>query len=406
VAKDLSRCVVAWYRTHRLALLLSSVTVLVDLLLFSDLLAQPPGVPRMPPALTIGYGFVGYAALLFRERAPVATFLVLCIHATLLSLFTNYGPVLPICVALGTVAARKDLRVVVPLFAFALMPVAGWTSLNYRNNQGPHDLLTVALIALAHVVILLVACGIGWWQHLVRERRAAVAREAVANERLRIARELHDVVAHTVVLMILQAAGARNVMASDPARADTALALVEHAGTQAMDELRRLLAVLRGSSALNEQPPETDLQRGLADFAPLIATIEGTGIRVHLDEQGMRLPLDPSVDLTLYRILQEGLTNVTKHAGPGACATVGLIWGCDQLAVLIEDNGRGIRPEDPRLSIGHGLIGLTERVISVGGSLSFGPLPDGGFRLTANLPVRQLSDRDRSIPQGNSLQRI
>jgi signal transduction histidine kinase len=218
--------------------------------------------------------------------------------------------------------------------------------------------------------------------------QAAEARRIVTEERTRIARELHDVVAHRVSLMTVQAGAAKAVAAEDPAAALQAMGAVEEAGRQALGELRHLLGVLR---------PETDPdglgpQPGLADLPRLVEQIRGAGVDVLLATDGVSAELPARVDLFAYRIVQEALTNVLKHAGPGAHAEVRL--GTDRSGIVIEvlDDGHsavvmpgsGVDQGGPR---GHGIVGMRERALLLGGTLDARPSPGGGFRVVAHLPT-------------------
>jgi signal transduction histidine kinase len=222
----------------------------------------------------------------------------------------------------------------------------------------------------------------------LRREQAAEARRIVIEERTRIARELHDVVAHRVSLMTVQAGAAKAVAGEDPEGALRAMGAVEEAGRQALDELRHLLGVLR---------PETDLdglgpQPGLADLPRLVEQIRGAGLDVSLVANGVAAGLPARVDLFAYRIVQEALTNVLKHAGPGARTEVRL--GTDRRGIVIEvlDDGRGATvlpgpdPDDAGAR-GHGIVGMRERARLLGGTLDAGPRPGGGFSVVAHLPT-------------------
>jgi signal transduction histidine kinase len=218
--------------------------------------------------------------------------------------------------------------------------------------------------------------------------QAAEAHRVVIEERARIARELHDVVAHRVSLMTVQAGAARAVAAEDPEGALRAMGAVEEAGRQALDELRHLLGVLR---------PETDPdglgpQPGLADLPRLVEQTRAAGLDVSLAADGVAGGLPARVDLFAYRIVQEALTNVLKHAGPGARTEVRL--GTDRRGIVIEvlDDGRGATvlpgpgPEGTGAR-GHGVVGMRERARLLGGTLEAGPRPGGGFRVVAHPPT-------------------
>ncbi|MGP4109919.1 sensor histidine kinase [Streptomyces sp. 4N509B] len=224
---------------------------------------------------------------------------------------------------------------------------------------------------------------------LERERERE-ARMAVVAERARIARELHDVVAHNVSAMVVQADGAAYVLDSSPEQTRSALKTISGTGRQALTEMRRLLGVLRGeeggTTGLDYVP-----QPGVEELADLVDQVRETGLPVDFRVEGTPRPLPRGVELTAYRIVQEALTNTRKHGGERAMATVRLSYGEADLVVLVEDDGRGARCElyerrgaDGR---GHGLIGMRERVGMVGGVLVAGPRPGGGFRIAATLPL-------------------
>jgi signal transduction histidine kinase len=210
--------------------------------------------------------------------------------------------------------------------------------------------------------------------------QAAEARRAVVEERARIARELHDVVAHRVSLMTVQAGAAKTVAVDDPQRAMQAMAAVEQAGRQALDELRHLLGVLRPEDEGESLAP----QPGIADVPRLVDQFAEAGLDVSFTMDSAQPELPSRVDLSTYRIVQEALTNVLKHAGPGARTKVRL--STDNLGVAIEvlDDGLGatILPGS-----GHGIHGMRERALLLGGSLDAGPRSAGGFQVVAYLPI-------------------
>jgi signal transduction histidine kinase len=244
-------------------------------------------------------------------------------------------------------------------------------------------------------VVMFVAWYVGRRLRLRAERsaqllrdQAAEARRIVTEERARIARELHDVVAHRVSLMTVQAGAAKAVAAEDPEGAREAMGAVEEAGRQALDELRHLLGVLR---------PETDPdglgpQPSLADLPRLVEQVRTAGLDVSVTMDGLRAPLPARVELSLYRIVQEALTNVLKHAGPRARAEVHLRGDRNAITVEVLDDGHGVAaPPVPGAShegrAGHGLVGMRERAQLLGGRIDAGPRAGGGFRVVARLPV-------------------
>ena len=215
----------------------------------------------------------------------------------------------------------------------------------------------------------------------IRERELIVernegARAAVAEERARIARELHDVVAHAISVIVLQARGARH---AEGAERDEALEAIESTGATALAEMRRLLHILRSDDedvALAPQP-------SLAHLELLVAQVCDAGLPVDLRIEGERRELPPGVDVSAYRIVQEALTNALKHAGP-ARARVSVRFQPDALELEIADTGTG---SSNGVGSGHGLAGMRERVAVFGGELASGPRPEGGFTISARLPL-------------------
>ncbi|GAB3978494.1 sensor histidine kinase [Plantactinospora veratri] len=219
---------------------------------------------------------------------------------------------------------------------------------------------------------------------MAEENQRSLADQAVADERRRIARELHDVVAHHVSVMGVLATGARRVLSRDPAATDGALGTIEETSRTTLRELRRLLDVLRTDA---EPAAELSPQPGLAGIEALVEQVREAGLPVTLRVDGTPGPLDPGVALTVFRIVQEALTNTLKHAG-AATAQVRLSFGVYWLIVEIADTGRGPAPESGRL--GHGLVGMRERMALYGGTLRTGPRPGGGYRVYAKMPMEQL----------------
>ncbi|MFB7029321.1 MULTISPECIES: sensor histidine kinase [unclassified Streptomyces] len=224
----------------------------------------------------------------------------------------------------------------------------------------------------------------------LEQEREAQAKVAVAAERARIARELHDVVAHNVSVMVVQADGAAYVMDSSPETAKQALETISGTGRQALAEMRRLLGILRTGE--HQEAGEYVPQPDVGQIEDLVEQVRGAGLTVDFAIEGSPRPLPSGVELTAYRIVQEALTNTRKHGGPDAGASVRLVYFDDGLGLLVEDDGRGAPQEmyedggaDGR---GHGLIGMRERVGMVGGTLDAGPRPGGGFRISALLPLK------------------
>ncbi len=217
----------------------------------------------------------------------------------------------------------------------------------------------------------------------LERRQHEQARDAVREERSRIARELHDVVAHEMTVMTVQAAAARRLVDRDPDQAREALSAVEAAGHEALDEMRRLLGVLRTKATAED----TDPQPGLHRLPELTAQMVEAGLPVEVTVEGPPRDLPVGVDLNVYRIIQESLTNTLKHGGPGVRAWVRIIWAND-LTVEISDDGRGGAGDAPgSQSTGHGHLGMRERVALLGGELRTGPRFGGGYRVWMNIPL-------------------
>ncbi|HET8777819.1 MAG TPA: sensor histidine kinase [Candidatus Limnocylindria bacterium] len=215
---------------------------------------------------------------------------------------------------------------------------------------------------------------------MARRRQAEVTAAAVADERARIARELHDVVAHNVGLVVLQAGGARSVLSSDRERAREALERIESTGRQALAEMRQLVGILRHEDGAARAPlPRLD------DLAPLVDELRSTGMRVEMAREGDAPGLPLGVQVAAYRIVQEALTNVRKHA-PDATAKVVVSERADVVTLAVTNDGAGPASHSAADEPGHGLVGMRERVRLYGGTFEAGPTPDGGFRVMATLP--------------------
>jgi signal transduction histidine kinase len=202
----------------------------------------------------------------------------------------------------------------------------------------------------------------------------------VVLERARIAHELHDLVAHSMAVIVLQAQAGRRVVDTNPTAADGALAAIESTGRGAMAELRRLLDVLH----LDGEIDDLDPRPGLASLPVLAERVGSAGMPVTIAVEGCARPLPAGVDLSAYRIVQEALTNARRHA-PGAAVDVELRYADDALRLRIRDNGPG---QAARYRAGHGLLGMRERAAAVGGSLQTGDARGGGFCVEAELPAK------------------
>ncbi|MGO1285009.1 MAG: sensor histidine kinase [Brachybacterium sp.] len=225
-----------------------------------------------------------------------------------------------------------------------------------------------------------------------REQRTALA---VADERARIAREMHDVVAHSLSVIIAQADGGRFVAAQKPEKAAEVLGTIGETGRAALADMRSLLGVLRQEDETSFGP-----QPGPEMLPELIGRVRAAGLPVTLDIEGSLEDLPPALGLALFRLVQEALTNVLKHAGPGSTAAVRIHRGSQQLKVEVLDDGQGTDPASDGL--GHGLTGMRERMAVLGGTLQAGPLPSRGYRVRASVPLTAalapLADRSAPPP--------
>jgi signal transduction histidine kinase len=330
---------------------------------------------------------VSTLALIWRRRWPLQ---VLGVEiAAVLVQGTAHDPAaaaLPMMVAVYTVATRCAHRTA--LLGAAVASLALFTEMELAHVAAsiPGAISRIATPALA--------CAVGLWVRTRRDyieqlretalrltrERSLLARQAVAEERVRIARELHDVVAHHVSLMVVQAGAVRETVdAAHPSRA--VLDSMARTGREALAEMRHMLGVLR----LEDAPDAAGRapQPGVADLTPLLEQARGAGLPVELRVEGTARPLPPGVDLSAYRIVQEALTNTLRHAGP-AEALVLLRYRPDALEVRVSDSGHG---SDAQPSGGHGLVGMRERVALFGGELHAGPVPGGGFAVRAILPL-------------------
>lgn len=308
------------------------------------------------------------------------------------SLFDSVGSGLimaaAVCV-IGTLPRHRDrlLGGVLALGVLALLAVRASDELIRDSGIERWQLLISngSLIVILWVVSWTIASRVRLARDL-RERaerleaeKDALAREAVIDERGRIARELHDVVAHSVSVMTVQAGGVRRLLRDDQTREREALQAIEDTGRRALEEMRRMVGVMRSDADGAERAP----QPGLGEIARLAADMQEAGLPVRLTVDGTYMDLPAGVDLSAYRIVQEALTNTLKHAGP-AHASVTVRYADDHLELLVEDDGSGY--DNGRVD-GHGLIGMRERVAVYGGTLEAGPGPSGGFRVRATLPT-------------------
>jgi signal transduction histidine kinase len=227
------------------------------------------------------------------------------------------------------------------------------------------------------------AAGVAIRLRRERERTLVVESEqAIARERARIARELHDVVSHAISVTVLQARGGRAMIGRDEEAVRDALDAIEQTNTAALSDMRRLLAVLRDTDS-DAGDGRAAPQPSLANLDRLVEQVRRAGLPIELSITGEPGPVPPGVDLSAYRIVQESLTNVMKHSGGGATATVTIAYSADDLRVTVTDDGRGAATPN---GSGHGLAGIRERVAVIGGTVVAEPAAAGGFEVRARLP--------------------
>jgi signal transduction histidine kinase len=324
-------------------------------------------------------------ALALRRRYPVAV-LALVFGTTLIYFVLGYasGPIwLALIVAYYTATAcgHRLAAVIAGVAGLAIFP---WLDYLLRDGSPPS---LAGLAALA--AWLLVVLGAGEAVRIRRERAAAAARieeeearRRASEERLRVARELHDSLGHYLSLISVQSGVALSLNQELPEQARTSLATVKQASKEALSELRSVLDILRQDGERAPRSPTATLAR----LSDLVAQATAPGLEVRAETEGSVRPLPFGVDLAAYRIVQEALTNVARHAGP-ATATVRVIYGEDDVTVQVDDDGGG-RTGDPQPpASGNGIAGMRERVAALGGELDVGPRPGGGFRVRARFPL-------------------
>jgi signal transduction histidine kinase len=351
-------------------------------------------VQKLPPPGAFAYGcvIVGALAVAVRRRAPVVV-LAICTAGTSAYLLSGnpYGPVLfSLAVALYTVAAHRPLRLAASAAGavFVVLLVFDFIGSGVGVDVvGPIGAWVAAPLAIGVVVRVS-------REQVLQSRRDEARRQADA-ERLRVAQEVHDVVGHGLAAINMQAEIALHLMARQPGRAEEALTAISRTSRESLDELRATLGAVRRGDDLDDRTPVP----GLARLDALVDRTRAVGVPVSLEISGPLTTLPVAVDLAAYRIVQESLTNVLRHAGP-ATAAVDISVGEDALTVQVTDTGRAASPGNGASASdggggGHGLAGMRERVTALGGSLTVGPRPEGGFWVTATLPVRPGAPAER-----------
>jgi signal transduction histidine kinase len=375
----------AWLRRHQL-LVDGVLAAILGMLSIGQLLQGP--TTEVPAALLM------IVPVVVRRKFPDAAFMVAAAGGVFQLILRQPLPSdLALLVLLYTVAAYRPRRHSVVALLACMAGSMVWVIVRV-NVQGvgfvDRVLFGIALLCGSALLAWVLGDSMryrrGYYAALedkaarLEAERHAQARVAAAAERARIARELHDVVAHHVSVMVVQADGARYAMRNDTDRAETALEAISGTGRQALAEMRRLLGVLRSESEESGLAPVP----GLGELRELLDQARAAGLEVAYTLAGSPRELPEGAELAAYRVVQESLTNTRKHAGLAATATVALRYEPDGLTVEVTDDGLGIGGgEGPA---GHGLAGMRERIALYGGTVEAGPLPGGGFRVTARLP--------------------
>ncbi len=327
---------------------------------------------RVPAALGVPLVLIATLPVAWRRARPeLVLALATVAYAVYVALALPDGPAgFAVLVGLFTVAAhrpREESR--------AALVLAGGLLLVALLVGDPTDAGSI----VAGMALVVLAWSIGSQVRQRRLRSEDRIQRRLAEDRLEIARELHDVVAHGMSVMVVQAGAARTVLRADPDAAEGAIQNVERTGRESLSEMRRILGVLRGAE---EAAGELAPQPGVDDIPGLVEANRDAGVAVELEVAGTPRPLGPTVGLSAYRIAQEALTNVRRHAGPNASARVALRYFPDRIEVDVSDDGLGANGQDP----GHGLVGMRERAEALGGAVEAGPVPGGGFLVRAVLP--------------------
>jgi signal transduction histidine kinase len=348
-------------------------------------------MPGMPKGLAALLTVAICAPVAVRRRWPLGSGIAVLLLVNLIFAFgaNNYSP--PIAIAwmceLYAIAVWTDTRGF--LIGLAVLTASNFATLAGSSNTF-QDAGFFTIVPIAAMIICRRAIRdrdaraetLAAQAALLERERELRTQEAVAEERARIARELHDLVAHNVSVMVVQAGAERHALPEDQASTREALSSIEQSGRQALTEARRLLGMLRKNGEHEELAPQPSIEQ--IDF--LVEQIERAGLPVKLDVEGEPVKLPAGVDLCAYRVVQEGLTNALKHAGP-AHAEVLLRYTGGGLDVRVRDDGRGL-PQPNGDGAGHGLIGMRERVALYGGEIHTGPRGNGGgFEISAHIPL-------------------
>ena len=359
-----------------------------------ELVLRPdePDAPSTPLALALIVEMGLTLLLLARRRFPFAAPAAMFVGAAAVSFWdgrlvtftlSSFLTAVAACFLLGLIEDRRQALTGLAI-ALAGVFIVFWNDPDRISGD-------LVFVPIFFTIVWLFAFGLGRKLGQAREaeerarrlelQREAEARAAVAEERARIARELHDVVGHAVSVMTVQASGVRRLLKPDQEREREALEIVEQTGREALAEMRRLVGVLRRP----EEAPALAPQPSLKHLDRLIEQAREGGLPVEVEVEGEPTELPAGVDLTAYRLVQEALTNAIKHAN-ATRAEVVVRYGPGVVELLVRDDGRGVS-DGTASSGGHGLVGMRERVAVYGGELETGPRPSGGYELRARLPL-------------------
>lgn len=343
---------------------------------------QPPSRPF--DAGTIALVVVAAGALAWRRQFPVAV-LAVVFGATLAYRAVGYanGPIWIALVVAYVTAVVRGHRLAAAVVAVTGLPAFLWMDALFDRGPAPSAGAVAALAAW-----LIVLLGVGEAVRIRRERVGEAARireeetlRRASEERLRIARELHDALGHHLSLINVQSGVALHLGDQLPEQTRGSLTAIKQASKEALTELRSVLDILRQDDERAPRSPTSTLDR----LDDLVSQAGAAGLEVRTETDGEVRPVPFGVDVAAFRIVQEALTNVTRHAGP-ATATVRVSYGERDLTVQVDDDGRGPASSVPAGG-GRGIVGMRERVAALGGELEAGPRPDGGFRVRARLPL-------------------
>ena len=344
-----------------------------------------------PSVVTVALGVIGCLALLWRRTRPVEVLGVLAVCSLVPTLGLGnepdlYASFIPSMIAIYAVAAYRPTPYLWLIAGFSVAVLGGFAIRGPVFRTASQVVFNVLGVALATIIGRVLqhsrtrADTASARASLLERENDLQAREAVVAERERIARELHDVIAHDVSLMVIQAGAAQRVMGDHPVEASEALSLIQDSGRRAVDELYLLLGMLR------DDGQGLAPQRGLSSVEELVGEVRRSGVPIELQITGERRDLGSALEVSAYRFVQEALTNVMKHAR-GSDTVVELAYEPAQLIVRVADDGNGPTASPEAGSGGHGLLGMRERVRMFGGSFNAGRRSGGGWLVTAVLPV-------------------